>query len=484
MSSLDGLRARAERFMVAYVWLHVLGLALLSWWVGQGWRGGVMAAGLALTVTVARLLTRNGAVTRSLSAVALMGMGMLAVSMAEGRPWQIDLHFLFFANLAVLVVYMDLGALLMATVTVAVHHILFNFVLPHAVFPQGGDVVRVLFHAATVLVEVGVLGYAAWKGASLLTALESTARDAEEARSRAEALAGEQREAEARSSAERRTALCRVADELEGIIGSSADQIVLDSTGLRTEADGAAASIGSTRSALAAARTSIDGTVGRVQDMASATDQLAGSTGLIREQLGRASDIVAAASRQAASTQEIVATLETTAEQIEDITRLIGSIAGQTNLLALNATIEAARAGEAGKGFAVVASEVKQLAGQTARATDDIARQIAEIQSSSRRTAEAIRTIVDTVSSMDAVTVSIATAVGEQGASAESIARHVRLTAESARELTGIVEGVNRVADGSNAAMEDMVRQLDEVRRNAGQLKGEVATLVASIRAA
>ena len=372
----------------------------------------------------------------------------------------------------------------MATLTVAAHHLILNFLLPYALLPEGGNLLRVLFHAAAVLVEVTVLVAVAWKGQGLLNSLEATLATAEDARRQAELLAAEQRATEERAGEERRRTLAEVAGRLQAVIGASADQILTESDALSGDSHAVASTIGSTRVQLGEALRSIGGAVERTHDMTAAADQLAGSTGIIRGQLDRATGIVSTASRQASATREIVSLLEGTAAQIEDITRLIGDIASQTNLLALNATIEAARAGEAGKGFAVVAGEVKQLASQTARATDDIARQVADIQASSRRTAQAIGEIVDTIGSMNEVTVGIADAIEQQGYAAQSIIGRIQATAEEARDLASTVEGVRAVADGSGSAAEAMERRLDVVRRSAAQLRSDVASLASSIRAA
>jgi len=483
MNNLDRLRSASERAMLAYLWSYVPILAAFSWSMGRGWVVPVLALLVAAGATLGRV-SGNGASRRSLSAVALMLQSALVVAVGQGQPWQVDLHFLFFANLAALIAFIDVGALVMATLAVAAHHLVLNFALPYALLPEGGNLLRVIYHAVAVLIEVAVLVTVAWKGQGLLNRLEATLDTAEEARRRAELLAAEQRASEDRAGEERRRALSEVAGKLQAVIGASAGQILTASDALSGDSQAVASTIGSTRVQLADALRSIGGAVERVHDMTLAADQLAGSTGIIRGQLDRATGIVSTASRQAEATRTIVSLLENTAAQVEDITRLIGDIAGQTNLLALNATIEAARAGEAGKGFAVVAGEVKQLASQTARATDDIARQVADIQASSRRTAKAIGEIVDTIGSMNEVTLGIAGAVEQQGIAAQSIIGQIQTSAQEARGLAATVEGVRAVADGSGSAAEAMERRLDVVRRSAAQLQSEVASLATSIRAA
>lgn len=484
MSNLDQLRKQAENWVLGYVWLHVPVIAILSMLLGRGWTEAFLALALAGLLTVAKLLPGLAAGWRPLSAVGLIGMAVLVVAAAEGQPWQVDTHFLFFADLAILVIYLDVGALVCATAVVALHHLLFNFLYPGLLLPGGSDLTRVLFHAVMVVIEVSVLGFAAWKGASILTSIEGAVQDAQVARLQAEQSAAAQQVAEERSLQERKRALGSIANELETIIGRSAGQVLRASTDLRTDADSVVSNIQGTHGQLSDALDSVDRSVDRVHDMTNAASELAGSAGMIRSQLDRVACIVNRASDQAASTQTLVVALESTAAQIEDITRLIGDIASQTNLLALNATIEAARAGEAGKGFAVVANEVKQLASQTARATEDISRQIAEIQGSSRQTADAIRGILETVAAMDEVTLSISGAVSQQFTSAQEIITKVEATASGARDLSGIVGGVRGVSAGSQTAVQSMIGRLEEVRRSVQSLEHEVSSLVASIRAA
>ena len=154
-----------------------------------------------------------------------------------------------------------------------------------------------------------------------------------------------------------------------------------------------------------------------VEVAANAAEEMSKSIAEINHQLARATDVVRAATAEAQSTNEDIAGLAKAAQKIDDVIKLIHSVAGQTNLLALNATIEAARAGTAGKGFAVVASEVKALAVQTAKATDVIATQIAEVQTSTQSAVRAIGSISGRVQDIEQFTAAIASAVEQQHAS-------------------------------------------------------------------
>ena len=175
-------------------------------------------------------------------------------------------------------------------------------------------------------------------------------------------------------------------------------------------------------------RTSNDA-FGGVESAAAAADELSKSIAEINRQLVSASDVVRAATAEAQTTNAVIGDLAQAAQKIDDVVKLIQSVAGQTNLLALNATIEAARAGTAGKGFAVVASEVKALAVQTAKATDDIASQIAAVQSSTQSAVRAIGSITGRMEEIRQFTSAIATSVEQQNAATGEISNNVTAAA-------------------------------------------------------
>jgi methyl-accepting chemotaxis protein len=204
-----------------------------------------------------------------------------------------------------------------------------------------------------------------------------------------------------------------------------------------------------------------------VQSVAAATEEMAGSVNEISRQVSSSSEIAARAVKEAEDTNRQVKELSAAASKIGEIVSLIQTIAAQTNLLALNATIESARAGEAGRGFAVVASEVKSLATQTGKATEDIGRQIEEMQKATNQAVGAIGGISETIGQMDRIAVTIATAVEEQSAATQEIARGVgsaKGEAETARLSISDVEDVagetTRSSDAVSKAAADMADRL------------------------
>jgi methyl-accepting chemotaxis protein len=204
-----------------------------------------------------------------------------------------------------------------------------------------------------------------------------------------------------------------------------------------------------------AVRTSNDAFSG-VESAAAAADELSKSIAEINRQLVSASDVVGAATVEAQTTNTVISELAQSAQKINDVVKLIQSVAGQTNLLALNATIEAARAGTAGKGFAVVASEVKALAVQTGKATDVIAAQIAAVQSSTQSAVRAIGSITGRMEEIKLFTSAIATSVEQQNAATGEISDNVTAAASGTRAVVGVLEKVA-------AAISDMHNSADTV---------------------
>ena len=220
-----------------------------------------------------------------------------------------------------------------------------------------------------------------------------------------------------------------------------------------------------------------------VRDIASATDELAASVMEIDRQVTQSNAVADKAVVEAERTNVAVKELSEAGRRIGDVVRLITDIAEQTNLLALNATIEAARAGEAGRGFAVVAGEVKALAGQTARATDDIARQIADMQHATLSSIEAIGAIARTIRDIGAISSAISAAVTEQGAATQEIARSVDI---AAKRTSDTAEEVNRVNDATENTRTNVlaVRSVaEELGGIADRIRNQVEEFTLQLRA-
>ncbi|HEY8566566.1 MAG TPA: CHASE3 domain-containing protein [Beijerinckiaceae bacterium] len=225
-------------------------------------------------------------------------------------------------------------------------------------------------------------------------------------------------------------------------------------------------------------------TSANVQTVASATEELSISIREITTQVAHAAQIAGGAVEDARRTDQMVQALAQTAEKIGGVVQLINTIAGQTNLLALNATIEAARAGEAGRGFAVVATEVKELASQTSKATEEIAGQIAEVQTATRQAVDAIQGIGRTITGISDISTSIAAAMEEQGAATQEIARNVQEAARGTEQVTGNIGEVKRGAGETGAAAAQVLGAAQELARHSSNLGQEVESFLSGVKAA
>src|SRR5215813_2028036 len=221
-----------------------------------------------------------------------------------------------------------------------------------------------------------------------------------------------------------------------------------------------------------------------VRDIASAADELAASVTEIDRQVAQSNAIAAKAVSEAEWTNATVKELNEAAGRIGDVVRLITDIAEQTNLLALNATIEAARAGDAGRGFAVVASEVKALAGQTARATEDIAAQITGMQNATTRSIQAIGAIEHTIREIGDISSAIAAAVTEQGSATQEIARSVETAAKRTGETAAEVERVGEATAATRESAGTVKTVAEDLGKVAARVRGQVDAFFGKLNAA
>ena len=221
-----------------------------------------------------------------------------------------------------------------------------------------------------------------------------------------------------------------------------------------------------------------------VQAVAASAEEMAASIAEVARQVNESARVARQATEDARVTDAAVGGLSDAVGRIGEVVRLISGIAGQTNLLALNATIEAARAGEHGKGFAVVASEVKALASQTAKATEEIGTQIATIQAETGRAVEAIRSIGETIASLDGLTTQVAAAAEQQAAATREIGRAVSEAAAGTRDVSRNAGGVTLVAQQTGDAAAQVQAASGELSRKAEGLRAQVDCFLAGVRAA
>jgi methyl-accepting chemotaxis protein len=289
--------------------------------------------------------------------------------------------------------------------------------------------------------------------------------------------------ADAESKLQRAQALERLIAGFEAKVGELVAALSAASGELQSSAQTMSTTAEQTNQQSNAVATAAEQATANVQTVAAATEELTSSISEIGRQVNQSTSIAQRAVEQAARTNAQVQGLATSAQAIGEVVRLISEIASQTNLLALNATIEAARAGEAGKGFAVVASEVKNLATQTAKATEDISARVTEIQHATADSVSAIQSIAKVIEEISHISTTIAAAVEEQSAATSEIARNVQQASQGTSEVSGNISGVTQAADETGRAAGQVLGAATELGQQSTTLNSEVSRFIAEVRA-
>jgi methyl-accepting chemotaxis protein len=299
----------------------------------------------------------------------------------------------------------------------------------------------------------------------------------------ADAMASAQA-AEQAVKTQRAASLEKLTSAFEDKVGQMVGQVSASAAELQTTAESMTHTASQTTQQATNVAAAAEQASTNVQTVASAAEELAASIAEISRQLAQSAKVSNKAQEDAKRTDDVVKALAEGAQKIGEVVGLISSIAGQTNLLALNATIEAARAGDAGKGFAVVASEVKSLATQTAKATENISQQIAEIQSATNVAVESIGGIGRTIGEISQIAAAVAAAVEEQGSATQEIARNVQQAAVGTQEVTANIAGVTQGASSTGSAASQVLGAAGELSKRAEQLRHEVGQYIVGVKAA
>ncbi|AWK88940.1 methyl-accepting chemotaxis protein [Azospirillum thermophilum] len=294
----------------------------------------------------------------------------------------------------------------------------------------------------------------------------------------------EKEEAERRAEEEKRRTMTALADQFERSVGSIVGLVASAATELEAAAQTLNRTLEQTNGQASTVAAAATQATANVENVAEACRQLAGTVESVGQQVRQSASVAGRAVENAEQAQGTAEGLVSATQRIDEVVQLINSIAQQTNLLALNATIEAARAGEAGKGFAVVASEVKNLASQTARATEDITAQISEVQEVTRRTVDSIRGIAQVIGESSQIAATISAAVEQQAVATQEIARNVEQASAGTSEVSGAIVQVSGAASQGGTAAARVLSSAQELSRSAATLRTEVAGFLAKVRAA
>jgi len=504
MIDIETQRLRSHPIFVALLWLHVPLNALVASYCGAAWMTvGLGTAACAVVATAVWKTGGNSVATRATIAVAFMGVISLLLGATSGAAWQVDIHMYYFAGVAMVAIYCDPIAILAAAATVAVHHLALNFLLPLAVYPGGGDLLRVILHAVILVLESAGL---VWLTLTVnrMFALEAEARNRASAASDRVREASEQlkslQEKERVSLSDQRAAqeaIARAQAAMVAILASKLSRIADGDLTARVEeaVDGEFAQVKSDfNDAIERLEAAMTAVADRTREVKSASGQIAASAenlSMRTEQqaasleettaaLARITETVERSAQGAFHARDVVASADTAAKssavivrqavdamgeitasssKIGQIIGVIDEIAFQTNLLALNAGVEAARAGDSGRGFAVVASEVRALAQRSAQAAKEIkeliSTSIVQVEQGAKlvtSTGASLEKIAATISDINGIVADMAEGAKEQSTGLKEIAQAIQTIDDSTQRNAAMAE--EATAAGRSLAQE------------------------------
>ena len=485
MSSVEKIRIKAERTFMIFLFAQPFLMAAIGFFRDVEWLPDTIAISiLAIACFIFYRFSGSGPSIRYFLSVAVILSPAAMVYMLKGNSWQLDAHMYFFAVLAMIVAFCDWKAIAVATVTVAVHHIALNFTIDSALFPDGADFARVVFHALVVLLEAGVLIWIARIVEKALSDSDAAILISVSAKDKMEEMTREEENVRVLAEKKRRQDTRDLAEALEKTIGSLADQLDSSANVLKVSSENMVQKMQESDLIAVKVGENTEQTHSTVQTVASAAEELSQSILEISRQAVSSQSVASKSTEQATRSDVQVRDLTEKSKSISEVIGLIDRIAEQTNLLALNATIEAARAGDAGKGFAVVASEVKTLAGETSRATGNIAVHVEAMQAVSNDTAEAIAEIGVTIREMADSASLIAGAVDQQTKATDEISKNINFVAGSTSEVLRGVQDVLHKSGETQKVSKEIMHQAEALKSYAGQLRRDLNKTLNEMRKA
>jgi methyl-accepting chemotaxis protein len=474
VGSIAALRLNVARMLIAVAFAHVPALAVVAF--ARGFDVAPVAIAAAALAAVPAIMFRMDRSTLAMSfavAVALVGHTSMLVYLMKGHPWQIEMHFYYFAVLAMLAGFCGWRVICLAAALIASEHLFFNFVMPEAIYAGGGDFSRVLVHAWVVIVESAML-------IAIGLAIRSAFDAADRMREKAEQLAAERsslaaaREVALGETTERADTTRELLERFEAEMTQSIDALHGRAEALLGNADRLGAFSSKTAAQMIRVSAMSEDTARKVELTAHAGQELSQTIEQVGISAAKSTELATQAVEEAGRASDTMGEMAHVSAEIGKVTGLISGIAAQTNLLALNATIEAARAGEAGRGFSVVAQEVKALAAQTAKATQEIAQRITAMQDTSNRSVAAIEAVSIKIRELENVATGIATAVDQQAAATHQIAANVNSAASGVGHVEESIATIEDLASTNAVVVGEVADSANVVAEQTNKMRARV----------
>ncbi len=487
MTRLEDFQASLARTLTALAIIQAPVPVLIAWVRAESWLVALAVSFALAALPVFFLLRRRPAEVIGMALAAVfVGQTSLIVAVMRDHPWQVEMHFYYFAILAMLAGFCVRRVLIVGAGLIAVQHLTLNAFLPALLYSGGSDIARVSVHAAIVVGETVMLVVIGQAIRNAFALAETAHVDAQTSAANLQIVAAE-RERTLRETTHRADTTKLLLDRFEREMARSVETLHQVTSALNSNVE----HLGEATTRAKAQTASVSGRAeemsGRVKSAAHAGDELARTIAEVGANAAQSSELARTSVRQTEVAAKTIDELADAAEEIGQVIEMISAIAGQTNLLALNATIEAARAGEMGRGFAVVAQEVKALAGQTTRATQQIEEKISAMREATRRSVSAIQEISTSIGELDRYSAHTAIAVEQQAHVTRDIAVDVNsaATAVSAvSESVGQIGSINEVTSATalelSSATAQVATQTSAIRERVRSFSADIQALRAS----